>query len=159
MIHNIPLKHRIRAGAILLHSNRLLLVEHTDSNGSWWTVPGGGVEDRETIYDAVIRECIEEVGLVVTPVRISAIRQYISDYFSLNQIEFFILCHIDSDSITMKNLVGKNDEMSITNIQWISLADLHSYNILPAVLKTLDFASESIVFIGSDYDELSSDKQ
>lgn len=44
---------------------RVLLVPVTDSEGSWWDLPGGGVEPGETTVAAAVRETLEETGYAV----------------------------------------------------------------------------------------------
>ena len=52
-------------GAIATDADRLLLIRrgHAPSLGSW-TLPGGHVEAGETMTEAVVRELLEETGLV-----------------------------------------------------------------------------------------------
>lgn len=50
-------------GLIIDASNRVLLVEHTYVEG--WHLPGGGVAIGESPKTAVIREIMEETGLIV----------------------------------------------------------------------------------------------
>ncbi|MHB9112937.1 MAG: NUDIX domain-containing protein, partial [Thermoleophilia bacterium] len=45
----------------------IVLVRQTYSARKW-ALPGGQVEDGESAWQAVVRECHEEIGVVVNPV-------------------------------------------------------------------------------------------
>jgi 8-oxo-dGTP diphosphatase len=49
-------------------SGRILLAKHADTGR--WVAPGGSIEPNEKPVDAVIRETLEETGLVVKPTKI-----------------------------------------------------------------------------------------
>ncbi len=49
-------------------SNRILLAKHADTKR--WVAPGGSIEPNEKPVDAVIREALEETGLLVKPTKI-----------------------------------------------------------------------------------------
>jgi 8-oxo-dGTP pyrophosphatase MutT (NUDIX family) len=49
-------------------SNRVLLARHADTKQ--WVAPGGSIEPNEKPVDAVIRETLEETGLIVEPIKI-----------------------------------------------------------------------------------------
>ncbi|RPK44773.1 Bifunctional NMN adenylyltransferase/Nudix hydrolase [Streptomyces sp. ADI92-24] len=54
---------RLAAYAVCVEDGRVLLARHVSANGeSNWTLPGGGVEQGEDPFDAVIREVAEETG-------------------------------------------------------------------------------------------------
>jgi len=55
---------RLAAYAVCIENDRVLLARyvHPGGDGTWWTLPGGGVEQNEDPYDAVIREVAEETG-------------------------------------------------------------------------------------------------
>ena len=55
---------RIGVSALIFEEGRVLLAHRRDIN--WWNLPGGGMEQGETIEEAVIREVREETGLEVT---------------------------------------------------------------------------------------------
>ena len=49
---------------VLDDKNQVLLIKHTYVGG--WHFPGGGVEPRETVAEALVRELEEESGIVLT---------------------------------------------------------------------------------------------
>lgn len=58
------MRHRVCAA--LIEEEQILMVElHTPSR-TFWTLPGGGVENGETKEEAVVREVLEETHLHVT---------------------------------------------------------------------------------------------
>ncbi|WP_082771781.1 NUDIX domain-containing protein [Actinoplanes sp. TFC3] len=63
---------RKRAAAIIVRDRRVLMVHERSRRAGlreWWTLPGGGIDPGETAEDAVRREVLEEVGLVVKEAR------------------------------------------------------------------------------------------
>jgi 8-oxo-dGTP pyrophosphatase MutT (NUDIX family) len=58
-------KFRLSSHAVIFDSeNRVLLLKAT-YGGKHWGLPGGALEPGETIHEALIRECREELGCEV----------------------------------------------------------------------------------------------
>ncbi len=60
---------------VVLDSAENVLLLHTQDQdnpdlGTWWELPGGGIDPGETYLDAAVRELREETGIVVEPSRI-----------------------------------------------------------------------------------------
>ena len=71
---------RSTAKAIVVDHGRVLLNLCRDQwNGEYYTLPGGGQETYETIAQALVRECREETGYTVRPVRFAALCEEICD--------------------------------------------------------------------------------
>ncbi len=54
-----------RAGAIIIRDNRMLLIHRRKYGKEYWVLVGGGVEEGETIEQALEREVGEETGLTL----------------------------------------------------------------------------------------------
>jgi 8-oxo-dGTP diphosphatase len=54
---------RIRVGALLRHGDGVLLLQQEKGGRSYWLLPGGGVEEGESLHVALARELAEECGL------------------------------------------------------------------------------------------------
>lgn len=73
------MKHRIAAGALVVHEGRVLLVRHhKPAVYDFWVAPGGGAEGGEDLHAALRREVKEECGLVVEPERIAYIEELLT---------------------------------------------------------------------------------
>ena len=134
------MKHRIRAAAIIIHDERILLVKHVHptTGFTWWVPPGGGVEFVDTsVIDCVVREVFEETGLHV---RVSDDVRFVREFFDgINEtlnIELFFDAHIVSGEITTENIVGNGtDEDYIKEVQWFRIEELHDVIIFPNELR------------------------
>jgi 8-oxo-dGTP pyrophosphatase MutT (NUDIX family) len=76
MPRDLPIEERDVVRVVLLDANGCILLFHANDAtypelGTWWELPGGGIEPGETYLDAAIRELFEETGIRVTPEQIS----------------------------------------------------------------------------------------
>ncbi|HEX8008940.1 MAG TPA: NUDIX hydrolase [Trebonia sp.] len=60
---------RVRVTGIVIEDGRLLLLNQDTDTGRSWSLPGGKLEDGETLAEALVREMKEETGLDVEPGR------------------------------------------------------------------------------------------
>jgi 8-oxo-dGTP diphosphatase len=95
-------------------SNQVLMVNNKD-HGDSWSLPGGVVEDHETLEQAIIREVQEETGLFIK----------IGDIISVNERKF-VKINEHASFITFKaelcggeiNIVRPDE---ISEIKWIDV--------------------------------------
>jgi 8-oxo-dGTP pyrophosphatase MutT (NUDIX family) len=77
---------RIRAVAILIEDNKVVLIERHRADRHYFTFPGGGVDEDETVKQAVLREMMEETGL-----RVSVKSKVAEIWFQGNRQEYFFV--------------------------------------------------------------------
>lgn len=115
--------HTIGAFAIIIDdAQRVLLCHRTDRD--MWNLPGGGVEDSESPWEAVIREVEEEVGLSVS------IDSLLGVYAVPDQqsIAFTFLCSVSGGQLRL------SDEAD--DIQWFERLGLPA-NTLPRHIERI----------------------
>jgi 8-oxo-dGTP pyrophosphatase MutT (NUDIX family) len=70
---DLPLEHRSAVRLVVLDERGQILLFHTRSPdypelGTWWELPGGGIDPGESYVEAAIRELREETGIVTDTV-------------------------------------------------------------------------------------------
>jgi ADP-ribose pyrophosphatase YjhB (NUDIX family) len=61
---------RIRVTGVVIEDGRILLLNQDTDSGRSWSLPGGKLEEGETLAEALIREMKEETGLDIEPGRL-----------------------------------------------------------------------------------------
>ena len=69
---DLPIIERRAVRVVLVDARGAVLLFHTREPawrelGTWWELPGGGLEEGETYREAAMREVQEETGLVLDP--------------------------------------------------------------------------------------------
>jgi ADP-ribose pyrophosphatase YjhB (NUDIX family) len=121
-------KKRQASRLVLLDSaKRLLLFRHAWKNGgTFWALPGGGVEKGETFEQAAIREAAEELG--VTGGSLNFLwEKVVSMAPSICQQERYFLMKGDFPNLLSYAHVGKiHEKEGILETKWWTLKDLES---------------------------------
>ena len=104
----------------ILKSKGKILLQKRDNKSNIlypgeWCFPGGMVEKNEKLFDACIRECREETGVIVNKI------EYLCDhYYSTGQKSRFFIVEGDGDVISNE---GKMYWKTLEEIKEIKLAD------------------------------------
>jgi len=84
-------------------------------HGDSWSLPGGAVEDNETLEQATIREVQEETGLIVRVLDVAAINERF--FADINEHAIFIT--FNAEIIGGEISIQNPDEIS--EIKWVDL--------------------------------------
>ena len=132
---------RIRTSikAIISQNEHILFIRKQDQNGFYYLLPGGGQEHGESMKDAIIRECKEEVMVDVEVGEVCFVRDYISrnhefaDYENdFHQVEIMFNCCIKGNQ---KPQNGSNPDQGQLGVDWIAVDQMQNFRIYPKELK------------------------
>ena len=123
----ITLRPRLAARALILHQDRLLLVNaYPGGTSDLWCAPGGGIDVGTSLPDNLIREVYEETGLTVTVGAPALINEFHDPASGFHQIDLFFRCTITSGEITE---TWRDPEGVVTMRQFFSHDDLIKHRI------------------------------
>jgi len=152
---------RSTAKAIIIKDKKILLNKCKDmKNGDYYSLPGGGQQQYETLHEAVVRECLEETGYTIHPVKFAGLceeicmdakfREKYPDY--AHKVYHVFICELENEE---KKEPTEKDSMQM-GCEWIDITALHSVTILPEaigsnILRIIDGTASA--FLGSEHIE------
>lgn len=130
---------RINVRAVIFNENNIALIYREKQGKTYYTLPGGGVEDDELLSHAVIREVKEELGLDIIPVRL------LYADVSAWGLTYYFLCNIvggkfgtgEGEEYNPNNIGGFYDPQYV-NISQLSQIPLKSDDLKKQLLEDLN---------------------
>jgi 8-oxo-dGTP pyrophosphatase MutT (NUDIX family) len=81
-------------------TQRFLYLLRTDNRNSGnWGIPGGKIENGETLFEGITRECEEEIGMFPSNAKLIPIQKFINNNFTYHT--FF--CEVNDEFIPILN--------------------------------------------------------
>ena len=128
---------RVTVRGIVLHDGKLLCVrlkpykEHLKRDNSYWCLPGGGLDEGESLIAGVEREMIEETGIKPVVGNLLYVQQF--THGEKDYLEFFF--HI-TNSEDYLNIDLSKTTHGLEEIEEIGFIDPTIHHVLPEFLKT-----------------------
>lgn len=142
---------RIRVAVALLHQNKLLLVQHTKGERSYWLLPGGGLEWGERIKEAATRELLEETGYRCEVGQLLLVSTTLAPDGSRHLLHLVFCARLLGGEKTIP------EEARITDVDWIPFEQVPSLVLHPPLQEVfremdparLQFQERDEVFLGN----------
>lgn len=80
-------------------TQRYLYLLRTDIKNSTWSIPGGGIEQDETLFEGIARECDEEMSFDISELKLIPIQKFVNNNFVYHT--FF--CEVEDEFIPTLN--------------------------------------------------------
>lgn len=132
-----PRPPRIAVRAIILHDDRLLLVNAWKGRTHLWCAPGGGVEPHASLPDNLIREVFEETGLTITVGAPCLVNEFHDPSGDFHQVDIYFRCQIADDLIDPN---WQDPEGIVTHRRWVTRATIDQMRVKPDSLAAVAWA-------------------
>ena len=126
-----PPKNLLVAALILVNEpGKILLAKRPKGKtmAGLWEFPGGKVNKGETLEDALIRECQEELDIILTPAALSLVFTVHHDYPDF---------HLEMPMFLARDWQGEIKGMEGQKLAWVKPEDLADYPMPPADLPLI----------------------
>ena len=80
-------------------TKRYLYLLRADQRSPTWSIPGGGIEIDETLFEGIGRECIEEMNFDISDLKLIPSQKFVNNTFTYHT--FF--CEVEAEFIPALN--------------------------------------------------------
>ena len=121
---------RIRAVAVVLREGNLLVMHRRRGGREYAVLPGGGIEEGESVQDAVLRELREETGLrgrlgALLPVPIEP-----------DAPALYLTVHVDGTALELGGPERERiDPENDYRLAWVPLAEVDALDLMPGTAR------------------------
>ncbi|MEK4967044.1 NUDIX domain-containing protein [Cytobacillus sp. FSL R7-0696] len=124
---------RVRACALIIENDSILLIEYEDERGIHYNLPAGGVEPNESVIEAVKREAKEEASIDVKVGPLAFIYEYAphlnaNKYGDIHSLQLIFECTLTDESVPKQ---PKYPDPHQTDVKWIKLSELNNILLFP----------------------------
>ena len=119
---------RLAVRAILMHENRLLLVNAYRGRSDLWCAPGGGVEKHSPLPENLQREMREETGLEISVGLPCLVNEFHDPNGSFHQVDIYFRCTLVSGELSD---TWRDPEGVVTHRKCVTRAEAEALRIKP----------------------------
>lgn len=131
---------RLAARAIILHDNKLLLVNAYKGRGDLWCAPGGGAEPHQSLPENLAREVMEETGLTVTVGDPCLLNEFHDPNGTFHQVEIFFRCTLVAGQL---DDAWQDPERVVSLRKWVTRKDMAGLKVRPKSLAAAAWGDQN----------------
>ncbi|HSS53257.1 MAG TPA: NUDIX hydrolase [Gaiellales bacterium] len=129
---------RIRVAALIRRGDDLLLIRHAKLGRSYWLLPGGGVEEGESMHEALLRELDEECSLrsvrLEGPIAIAESIAPAGQWPRKHVVHLIFAGTVADDQFSEIT----SEDAAVRGHQLVPIADLASFDLRPPIHRFLE---------------------
>lgn len=130
---------RLAVRAVLLHEDRLLLVNAYRGRSDLWCAPGGGAEPHRSLPDNLRREVREETGLEIEVGAPCLVNEFHDPEGSFHQVDIYFRCTLAGPAALRP---WTDPEGIVSHRRWVGRAELGAYRLKPDSLPAVAWPAD-----------------
>jgi ADP-ribose pyrophosphatase YjhB (NUDIX family) len=121
----------ISSRGIVVKDGKILLMYREKAGEKYFSIPGGRIEQGESLEQTVVRELLEETSINVQVIKFLGVFEHVDE---AKQQNLFLCKYISGepklgDAVEMANM--KSDPTNYYKPQWVDLAEVENWKIRP----------------------------
>jgi ADP-ribose pyrophosphatase YjhB (NUDIX family) len=125
---------RLATRAVIVHKDRLLLVNAWKGRAHLWCAPGGGVELHASLPDNLRREVFEETGLTVTVGPPCLVNEFHDPGGTFHQVDIYFRCTLTHAEIDPD---WRDPEGIVSMWRWVTRQEMARLRVKPDSLAAV----------------------
>lgn len=131
---------RLAVRAVLLHDDRLLLVNAYRGRSDLWCAPGGGAEPHQSLPENLRREVREETGLEIAVGAPCLVNEFHDPGGSFHQVDIYFRCTLTGPA-TLRP--WRDPEGIVVHRRWVGQAEIGAYRLKPDSLPAVAWPTDA----------------
>ncbi|MBI3832062.1 MAG: NUDIX domain-containing protein [Planctomycetes bacterium] len=130
---------RPAARALIVHAGKLLAIHMRSGPADFYVLPGGGQRHGETLQQALLRECREELGCRVVIHELAFVREYIGKHHEypkqhagFHAVECIFRCTLPNGA---KVRPGHAPDPEQIGVAWLPIRRVTDFDLYPKTLR------------------------
>lgn len=129
------LSPRLAVRAVILHENRLLLVNaYPNGQSDLWCAPGGGVERGSSLPDNLVREVFEETGLTIEVGVPCLVNEFHDPGSSFHQVDLYFRAKVVAGTLSDD---WRDPEQVVTDRRFVTAQEIAELRVKPDSLAAV----------------------
>lgn len=130
---------KTRPSALIVKDNKILTLKYIYNDEVLNALPGGNVEDNESVKETLIRELQEELGIEIN------VKELFSVAETYNPVKKSSILHLTFLADIARGVPSPNkEETSALGIEWIELDSITTKNLYPNISTQIKMSKDNL---------------
>lgn len=125
---------RLATRAILMHQDRLLLVNAWKGRAHLWCAPGGGAEPHQSLPQNLQREVMEECGLTIHVGPVCLVNEFHDPGGTFHQVDVYFRCALVAGQL---DDAWRDPEGIVSHRRWVTRQEMAALKVKPDSLAAV----------------------